>query len=203
MCFWFGICIAAAVAVVPLHFVSVEHLSLHDRFGVKRGRRIGEIFGYISGWGFFISWIGIWFSPQPRFVTPLLHQSFVVVPVFSLPISLLHILLSAPFLMLGAWFGVSGVKEVTLRVAETHRAERIVSTGAYSIIRHPQYLGALLAHFGMSFLLSAWFSLISTPLLVILVYLISRKEEKELVREFGCEYETYQENVPMIIPKLF
>ncbi|UCG45055.1 MAG: isoprenylcysteine carboxylmethyltransferase family protein [Candidatus Bathyarchaeota archaeon] len=202
MYFWFIFCIAAAVAVVPLHFVSVEHLTLRERFGMKRGRGIGEILGYVSGWGFFISWIGIWFSPQPRFVTPLLHQSLVAVPVVMLPIPLLHILVSAPFLTLGAWFGINGVKEVTLRVAETHRTERIISTGTYSIIRHPQYLGALLAHFGMSFLLSAWFSLISTPLLMILVYMISKKEEKELVREFGCEYEAYQKNVPMLTPRL-
>jgi len=41
----------------------------------------------------------------------------------------------------GAWFGIKGVTETTLKVAETHRPDRIVTTGVYSIVRHPQYLG--------------------------------------------------------------
>jgi protein-S-isoprenylcysteine O-methyltransferase Ste14 len=42
---------------------------------------------------------------------------------------------------------------------------------------------------GISFLLSAWYSLLSTPLMIALVYLISRKEEEELIKEFGKKYE--------------
>lgn len=202
MCVWFCICIAAVIVAVPFHFVSVEHLKLQERFGLKKGKKIGEICGLVSGWGFFVFWIGIWISPQSRFVIPFPQNSFVLVPVVRFSIPLLHLMISVPFLMLGAWFGINGVKEVTLRVAEIHRTDRIVSTGVYSIIRHPQYLGALLAHFGISFLLSAWFSLLSTPLMVILICLISRKEEKELIREFGQEYKDYRKKVPMVIPQL-
>ena len=54
---------------------------------------------------------------------------------------------------------------------------------------------------GVSFVLSAWYSLLVTPLMVLLVYLISRKEEEELVREFGKEYKDYAKKVPMLIPK--
>jgi len=94
-----------------------------------------------------------------------------------------------------------GVKEVTLKVAETHKTEKIVSTGVYSIVRHPQYLGALLANVGISILLSAIYSSLFTPLMVILIYLISRKEE-ELTKEFGKEYENFKKTVPMLIPRL-
>jgi protein-S-isoprenylcysteine O-methyltransferase Ste14 len=111
-------------------------------------------------------------------------------------------MISIPFLIPGAWLGIRGVKEVTLRVAETHRADKVVTTGVYSIVRHPQHLGALLAHVGISLLLSAWYSLLFTPLMVVLIYLISRKEEEELIREFGREYEDYKKRVPMLIPKL-
>jgi protein-S-isoprenylcysteine O-methyltransferase Ste14 len=87
-------------------------------------------------------------------------------------------------------------------VAETHRAERVVTTGVYSVVRHPQYLGGLLAHLGISVLLSAWYSLLFTPLVVLLNYLIAWKEEVELVREFGMEYEEYRMTVPMLIPRI-
>jgi len=94
------------------------------------------------------------------------------------------------------------VRETSLRVAETHRTEKIVSSKIYSIIRHPQYFGGLLAHIGISFLLSSLFSLILTPLVFLLNFLVAWKEEKELIKEFGKDYEIYKENVPMFFPKL-
>jgi len=188
--------------MVPLHFMSVEHLSLQRRYGAEKGRRIGEILGLVSGWGFFSFWMGLWLSPQPRFTIPYLHAPSIHVPSVDFTIPIAHLLVSLPFLLSGVWLGIGGLREVTLRVAETHRAERVVTTGVYSIVRHPQYLGGLLAHVGASFLLSAWFSLASTPLMVLLNYLVSRKEEEELVREFGEEYEEYRGRVPMFIPQL-
>jgi protein-S-isoprenylcysteine O-methyltransferase Ste14 len=37
--------------------------------------------------------------------------------------------------------------------------------------------------------------------MIALIFLISRKEEEELIREFGKEYEDYAKNVPMIVPR--
>ncbi len=202
MYIWFFICVLGAIAAVPLHFLSVEHLKLQERYGREKGTKIGEIYGLVSGWSFFFFWIGIWISPQPRFTVPILQNLSVSVPVVNFSIPLLHLIVCISFLILGAWLAINAVKKATLRVAETHRTDKIVTTGVYSIVRHPQYLGGLLAHMGISFLLSAWYSLLSTPLMVILVYLISRKEEEELVREFGKEYEDYKKKVPMLIPRL-
>lgn len=199
---WFFVSVIGLIATVKLHFLSVEHLKLQTRYGKEKGHKIGMIYGLISGWGFFFFWIGIWFSPQPRFAIPILQNLINFIPGISLAIPLSHLLICAPFLMSGAWLAIKGVKETTLKVAETHRTESIVSTGVYSIVRHPQYLGGLLAHIGISFLLSACYSLFSTPLLVILVYLMSRKEEIELTREFGKEYENYRKKVSMLLPRL-
>mgnify|MGYP001092258568 CR=1 FL=1 len=202
MYIWFLICVLAVIAVIPLHFLSVEHLKLQEKYGKNKGTKIGEILGLISGWGFFFFWIGIWVSPQPRFAIQILHNKSVLVPVVNFSIPLFHLIISIPFLVLGAWIAIKGVKEVTLKVAETHRTEKVVTTGVYSIVRHPQYLGALLAHVGISILLSAAYSLLFTPLMVLLIYLISRKEEEELTKEFGKEYEHYKKKVPMLIPRL-
>ncbi len=202
MYIWFLFCVLVVIAITPLHFLSVEHLKLQEKYGKNKGTKIGETIGLISGWGFFFFWIGIWVSPQPRFAVQILHNKSVLVPVVNFSIPLFHLTISIPFLVLGAWIAIKGVKEVTLKVAETHKTEKIVTTGVYSIVRHPQYLGALLAHVGISILLSATFSLLFTPLMVILIYLISRKEEEELTKEFGKEYENYEERVPMLIPRL-
>jgi len=190
------------IATVPVYFLSVEHLKLQEKYGKNKGTKIGEIYGLISGWGFFAFWMGIWISPQPRFIIPIFQNLAGFVPAVNFAIPLLHLLICMSFLIPGAWLAIKGVKETTLKTSETHRTERIVTTGVYSIVRHPQYLGGLLAHVGISFLLSAWYSLLLTPLIVVIIYVISRKEEEELFREFGKEYENYRKQVPMVMPRL-
>jgi protein-S-isoprenylcysteine O-methyltransferase Ste14 len=188
--------------MVPFHFLSVEHLRLNQKYGKKRGTKIGDILSFISGWGFFLFWFGVWFSPQSRFIIPIFDNLTFSLPLINIPISLIHLIISIPFIIIGIWFGIGGVRKTTLKVAETHRPVKIVSTGLYSIIRHPQYFGGVIAHIGITILLSAFFSLIITPIVIILNILISWKEEIELIKEFGKEYTDYKKKVPMFIPKL-
>jgi protein-S-isoprenylcysteine O-methyltransferase Ste14 len=182
------------------YFLSLEHLKLEKKYGERKGKKIGEIYGLISGWGFFIFWFGIWLSPQERFIIPILEDFSVQIFELGLTIYFVNFLVFIPFFIAGVWFGIKGVTQTTLKVAETHRAKKVVTKGVYSIVRHPQYFGGILAHIGFSFLFSALYSLIVTPLVVVLICLISWKEEKELSKEFGKEYEEYKKKVPMLIP---
>jgi protein-S-isoprenylcysteine O-methyltransferase Ste14 len=189
------------IAVIPIYFLSIEHSKLRQKYGEQKGKRIGEILGIVSGWGFFLFWFGIWFSPQDRFVTPFLENLSIQIPCINFTLSVANLIVFLPFFIAGVWFGVKGVVETSLKVAETHRAEKISASGVYSIIRHPQYFGGILAHIGFSILLSGTFSLLVTPLVVAEIYLISRKEESELSKEFGKEYEDYKTKVPMLLPR--
>jgi len=182
------------------YFLSLEHLKLEEKYGEQKGKKIGVILGIISGWSFFIFWFGIWLSPQDRFIIPLFQDFFLRIPIINLTFYLANTLIFIPHFIMGAWFGVKGVIQTSLTVAETHRTGRIVTSGVYSIIRHPQYFAGILAHIGFSFLLSGMNSLLATPLVVAVVYIISWKEENELSKEFGQEYEDYQNQVPMLIP---
>jgi protein-S-isoprenylcysteine O-methyltransferase Ste14 len=203
MFIWFVICALGMVVMLPFHFASVEHRKLETKYGKEKGRRIGEVLGLVSGWGFFLFWIGLWVAPQPRFIIPSGLPSLPLdLPFLKGSIPLLHVVFSTVLLLPGGWLGLFAVRRTSLRAAETHRTERIVVDGVYSMVRHPQYLGGFLAHVGVSFLFSAWLSAVTTPLILLLLLLISRKEEKELVKEFGTEYEEYKENVPMFIPRL-
>jgi protein-S-isoprenylcysteine O-methyltransferase Ste14 len=201
MYLWFFVSLFGFIATLPLYFLSLEHLKLKEKYGEEKAEKIGDVYGVISGWGFFLFWFGIWFSPQTRFTIPLFQTLTVRLPVLGITIPLLHLAVFIPFFAAGAWFGIKGVTETTLKVAETHRPARIVTTGVYSIVRHPQYLGGLLAHIGFSFLLSGLYSLLSTPLIAAVVYFISRKEETELTREFGQEYLDYKKKTPMLLPR--
>ncbi len=195
-------CALGMIATIPFQFLSLEHLKLEKKFGKEKGTKIGELMGIISGWSFFIFWIGIWLSPQPRFRIQILGDIAITFLVIKISVPILHVILGIPLLLIGGWLGILGVKELSLRVSETRRPIRIVKTGIYSHVRHPQYLGGLLAHVGITLLLSAFYSLIYTPILMIIIYIIAQKEEKELINEFGEEYEEYRKKVPMFIPRI-
>jgi len=187
---------------IPLHFKSVEYIKLQKKYGKERGVKIGKIYGTISGTMEFLFLIGLWISPQPRFTVPMFSN--LAISIFYLSIPILHLIISLPLIAVGAWFGIEGVRTTGMEVAETHCApKKLQTTGVYSVVRHPQYFGWTLAHVGMSILLSVWYSMLFTPILIALICLISKKEEDELINEFGKEYKDYQKKVPMLIPKFW
>lgn len=197
---WFALSFVGTLVLLPLHYVSVEHQKLEQRYGSQRGKKIGSVLGLISGWGYFIFLFGLWFSPQPRFHLPVFMDLRLFIPVISIETSVLNIILGLMFLLLGGWLGLRGVLDLGLEVSETHRPKELVTTGIYGIIRHPQYLGAILSHVGMSLILSAQYSVLVIPILTIRDYLLCKKEDSELAKEFGREYEDYQDRVPMFLP---
>ncbi|MHB1198933.1 MAG: methyltransferase family protein [Polaromonas sp.] len=88
---------------------------------------------------------------------------------------------------------------------ELYRARqqnRLVTAGLYSLVRHPQYTGLLLGLFGEGVV--HWPTLFSVALfpVIVLVYgLLARREEKQVLEQFGEEYRAYQRRVPMFIPR--
>ena len=204
MSFWFLVSLVGIFAVVPLHFISVEHSKLDGKYGTEKGKRVSSILGMISGWGFFIFLIGLWISPQPQFFLPILQHIIFTIPFFDIhliEIPYVQFIVAFAFLIPGAWLGIKGVTEIGLKESETHRPEKIITTGLYSRMRHPQYTGATLSHIGISYLFAAYYSILVTPLVILVNYILCLKEEKELVREFGEDYENYKESVPMFIPR--
>lgn len=202
MSIWFFICVVGLTLALPFHFWSVEHLKLQRKYGKERGIKIGNILGTISGGMEFLFLIGLWVSPQPRFTIRILSSSSISIPFVNFSIPILHLMIALPFVLTGAWLAIKAVKAVGLEVAEVHgKPRKIMTSGPYSVVRHPQYFGAILVQVGMSYLFSAWYSLLFTPVYIFYNYLIAWKEEKELVREFGREYKSYQKKVPMFIPR--
>ena len=75
--------------------------------------------------------------------------------------------------------------------------EKLVTSGIYSVSRHPQYLGFLLIIIGW---LVGWptiLTVIFSPILVIVYVRVARKEEKEMSNLEG--YGEYRERVPFLL----
>jgi protein-S-isoprenylcysteine O-methyltransferase Ste14 len=76
---------------------------------------------------------------------------------------------------------------------------RVVDTGIYGVVRHPQYLGGILAVFTTTLLwYPHWLFAVLGVLGTAVVYMGCREEEQRLVRQFGDAYVHYMEKVPRI-----
>ena len=196
MGFCFKLSLCGFILILVPYFLSLEHNRLKELFKEK-SQLLGDLLGIFSGWGFFIFWIGLWVSPQSR-----LNLGYSLFSFMGLTFDAINLGISLIFFVPAIWFGLKGLFELGLRASETHRPEKIVKTGIYRVVRHPQYLGGLLGHFGVSILLGSRDSLLLTPIVLLIVYLICWKEEKELVKEFGIQYQKYRKETPMIIPRI-
>jgi len=82
----------------------------------------------------------------------------------------------------------------------TKRKEEFVTTGLYSKVRHPQYLGIILATLGFTFTSERPMAWIAWLNLTFLYLLLAKSEEKILRKKYGEEIQSYMEQVPFTIP---
>ena len=74
---------------------------------------------------------------------------------------------------------------------------RLVDTGIYAMVRHPQYLGGILAIFlATPLLYQHWLFVVLGVPGTILVYLGAKQEDDYLIQKFGDEYIHYMQSVP-------
>jgi len=93
---------------------------------------------------------------------------------------------------------LAGVPELSRDLS----GSKLLTEGAYAIIRHPRYVEVVLWSAGYAFfanhLASYIFTLLSIPALYVVVLL----EERELRTRFGQEYEEYARRVPRFVPRM-
>jgi Putative protein-S-isoprenylcysteine methyltransferase len=70
---------------------------------------------------------------------------------------------------------------------------RLKTDGFYRFVRHPSYLGALLAMLGWALVFRSIIGLLLTAAMCIPIIARARAEEKFLVHEFGDQYRAYQQ----------
>lgn len=100
------------------------------------------------------------------------------------------VLVMAPFVMFPRRGGVPKGKSFV-------HTTKLVDTGIYSIVRHPQYLGGTLALFVATPLLYFhWlFVVLGVPGILIL-YWSTKSEDQRLIERFGDDYRNYRQRVP-------
>lgn len=75
-------------------------------------------------------------------------------------------------------------------------ANSLQTDGIYAFTRNPMYLGLLLLYTGIAFFAGNWWTIILTPLVVIVITLyVIRLEEKYLSDAFGEDFIAYKAKV--------
>ena len=106
-------------------------------------------------------------------------------------------LLSFVFISGGFW-----LLAVSWRVLyDAQRARRLATTGPYARVRHPQYIGFVLIMTGFLFQWPTVVTLAMYPILVFMYARLSKREEAEMLAQFGDAYRHYRDTVPAFIPR--
>ncbi len=76
---------------------------------------------------------------------------------------------------------------------------RLVDTGVYAIVRHPQYTGGIFAIFLTTLLwYPHWLFAVLGMAGTVVVYLACIEEDQRLVKKFGNDYAAYMKRVPRV-----
>lgn len=98
-------------------------------------------------------------------------------------------------LILNGWYNI--YKKYWSR--ETGKGS-LVTSGIYKYIRHPQYTGLLLLSLGMLIEWATLPMLIMYPIMVFLYVRLAKREERDMIAEFGDTYNEYRKQTKMFIP---
>lgn len=143
------------------------------------------LFFGLSAWG----WkpLPLSFSP-PVQIGMLIFGSILYFPGLSL--------LLWGRLALGKYYFVS-----TGMGAQLFQNHQLVTTGPYAFLRHPMYLGLIMAAFGSLLLYHTWTTLFFS-VFAPFILLRARREEIALSAEFGEQWQQYTHQVPAFVPRL-
>jgi protein-S-isoprenylcysteine O-methyltransferase Ste14 len=104
------------------------------------------------------------------------------------------------FVLIGAGFWLLAVSWKYLY--EAQRTHRLATSGPYARLRHPQYIGFVLIMTGF---LVQWPTIVTLAMYPVLVFMyarLARREEAEMLEQFGDAYRQYKHRVPAFFPKL-
>jgi len=89
------------------------------------------------------------------------------------------------------------------RNTRAQKAAVLSTTGVYSLVRHPLYLGNFLIALGMSLFSRTWFLPLIVSLAALLYYeRIAAREEQFLESRFGDTFRGWAARVPAVVPRL-
>ena len=100
----------------------------------------------------------------------------------------------------GVWVTLTGMMLVFFGWTKIHKSHGLVTSGIYKYVRHPQYTGIFLIITGWMFRWLNPLTLVMYPILLVFYYNLARREEKQVLKEYGDAYLKYKKSTPMFFP---
>ncbi|MEN6371554.1 MAG: isoprenylcysteine carboxylmethyltransferase family protein [Armatimonadota bacterium] len=135
--------------------------------------------------------------------------------LFVTPIVIAILLLTKPTLtggndridevvdLLGLGIAVMGlvIRVVSRDWKSSHIENGLVTTGPYSIVRHPMYVASYLVGLGLLIIIgNLVLTLVFTVFYILVHVKIGRREERFLSQKWPEDYKSYKAKVPAVIP---
>jgi protein-S-isoprenylcysteine O-methyltransferase Ste14 len=121
--------------------------------------------------------LGLPLLPQPRF------EINYIIFIIGIVLALLSVLVwIQAFIQIGI-------------IPCLRQKSKLISSGIYSIVRHPIYLGNILMPLGLALAFRALYALLYVPVIIIFFTVTIFIEEKTLTEEYGQEYSNYKKKV--------
>ena len=99
-----------------------------------------------------------------------------------------------------ARFSLGGNWSATVTLKEKHS---LVTHGPYAIVRHPIYTGLLLGLAGTSVVYREARTLLALVIVLVMLLLKIRIEERFMKEQFGVEYAGYSRRVKALVPLIY
>jgi protein-S-isoprenylcysteine O-methyltransferase Ste14 len=114
---------------------------------------------------------------------------------------ILRAAIGTPIILLSFYFESISHKVFQNAHRRPEEIRKLVTSGIYSKVRHPIYLGRMLLNIGFLIMFPIIPMLFVAIVFVIVWYLMALSEEMFLMKKFSKSYKKYKEKVPMFIPK--
>ena len=100
-------------------------------------------------------------------------------------------------------YGRTVLKSSWANQIRIYEGQRLLTTGPFSVVRHPLYASLIWIFIGGSLIYSNALSLLITlGVFVPMMIVRARKEDAVLLETFGAEYEAYRDRTGMFFPRV-
>ncbi len=106
-------------------------------------------------------------------------------------------------LAVGAAVAYVGVLIRAWASGHIRKAKKLAVSGPYAYTRNPLYVGSFIMGVGITIAAGVWWLAILFAVLFLGIYLpVMRVEIGDMRRIFGAEFDEYEKNVPLFVPRL-
>lgn len=146
-----------------------------------------------------------WVDFVPATLSSILFISQIIAGIYLMPdVSQIQILAYAGvglYVLSGLVFGALPViefrKEGGVRKGKSYvHTTKLVDTGVYSIVRHPQYVTFMLWAIAGMLLFQHWIIILLGIPVIPLTYIDLVRADKDGIEKFGDDYKAYMKKVP-------